>query len=112
MIPLHTGFSKATVTLPRRDPSGQKRGEITAEVLQSGSWSRARCIFLILLQPGIYLLKVHGALDIFTFSRPGFAQAFAHLARRDGKSLKSFGRLTRSYITFCPEPRRTRQDDE
>jgi hypothetical protein len=67
-IPLHTGFSKATVTLPRRDPSGRKKGEITAEVLTKRELEQNAMYFPNPPQPGIYLLKVHGALDMFTFN--------------------------------------------
>jgi hypothetical protein len=67
-IPLHTGFSKVIVRLPRRDPSGQKKGEIIAEVLTKQELERNAMYFPNPLQPGIYLLKVHGALDMFTFN--------------------------------------------
>jgi hypothetical protein len=39
-IPLHSGFSTSTVTLPRRDASGRKKGEIRAEVLTNHDLAR------------------------------------------------------------------------
>ncbi len=67
-IPLHSGFSPSTITLPRRDASGKKKGEIRAEILTKQELEHSAMYFPNPLQPGIYLLKVHGALDIFTFN--------------------------------------------
>jgi len=67
-IPLHTGFSASTVTLPRRDATGQKIGEIRAEILTKQELEHGAMHFPNPLQPGIYLMKIHGALDIFTFN--------------------------------------------
>lgn len=67
-IPLHTGFSGSTVSLPRRDASGKKTGEIHAEVLTKADLDHGAMHFPNPLQPGIYLLKIHGALDVFTFN--------------------------------------------
>jgi hypothetical protein len=67
-IPFHSGFSASTVTLPRRDASGRKKGEIRAEVLTQQDLEHGAMYFPNPPQPGIYLLKIHGALDVFTFN--------------------------------------------
>ncbi|MGI0135298.1 MAG: hypothetical protein ACREBW_10120 [Candidatus Micrarchaeaceae archaeon] len=67
-IPLHSGFSGSVVTLPRRDASGRKKGEIRAEVLTNRDLEHGAMYFPNPSQPGIYLLKIHGALDVFTFN--------------------------------------------
>lgn len=67
-IPVHSGFSPSTIALPRRDASGKKNGEIRAEILTKQELEQSAMYFPNPLQPGIYLLKVHGALDIFTFN--------------------------------------------
>jgi hypothetical protein len=66
-IPIHSGFSPSTVTLPRRDASGRKKGEIRAEVLMKQDLDHRAMYYPNPFQPGIYLLKIHGALDVFTF---------------------------------------------
>jgi hypothetical protein len=67
-IPLYGGFSSKTITLPRRDKDGVKTGELTAEVLRREEIEKGPLYFPNPLQHGIYLLKIHGALDIFTFN--------------------------------------------
>jgi hypothetical protein len=67
-IPLHCGFSPATVTFARRDAAGKKIGDIRAEVLTKHDLEHGAMFFPNPPQPGIYLLKIHGALDIFTFN--------------------------------------------
>jgi hypothetical protein len=67
-IPLHSGFSASTVTLPRRDASEKKTGDIRAEVLTKHDLEHGAMYFPNPPQPGIYLLKIHGALDVFTFN--------------------------------------------
>jgi hypothetical protein len=71
-IPLHSGFSHRTIALPRRDKLGKKIGELRAQVLSEEELKGA---FYYPNPPesGIYLLKIHGALDMFT--------------HRDGKDL-------------------------
>jgi hypothetical protein len=66
-ITLYSGYGAANVTLPRRDAIGNKKGEIRAEVLTQHDLENGAMYFPNPPQPGIYLLKVHGALDIFTF---------------------------------------------
>jgi hypothetical protein len=67
-IPLHSGFSASIVTLPCRDASGKKKGEIRAEVLTKHDLEHGAMYFPNPPEPGIYLLKLHGALDVFTFN--------------------------------------------
>jgi hypothetical protein len=67
-IPLFSGFGPSTVTLPRRNQAGRKIGEIRAEVLTKHDLEHAAMYFPNPLQPGIYLLKIHGALNQFTFN--------------------------------------------
>jgi hypothetical protein len=67
-IPLYSGFSSKTVALPRRGRDGVKTGEINAEVLTKQEIEKGPLYFPNPLQHGIYLLKIHGALDIFTFN--------------------------------------------
>jgi hypothetical protein len=67
-VPLHRGFSTSRITLPRRDRFGKEKGEIHAEVITKHDLEHHAMYFPNPLQPGIYLLKVHGALDIFTFN--------------------------------------------
>jgi hypothetical protein len=67
-IRLHSGFSPSTITLPLRDSSGEKKGEIRAEILTKQELEHGATYFPNPLQPGIYLLKIHGSLDIFTFN--------------------------------------------
>jgi hypothetical protein len=67
-IPLHSGFSPRTITLPRRDHTGAVKGELTAEVLTQRELDTHAMYFPNPFQKGIYLLKIHGALDVFTFN--------------------------------------------
>jgi hypothetical protein len=67
-ITLYSGFSPNTVTLPRRGPAGQKIGEIRAEVLTKNELENAAMYYPNPPKPGIYLMKIHGGLDIFTFN--------------------------------------------
>lgn len=67
-IPLHSGFSGSTITLPRRDPTGATKGELKAQILTQQELETRAMYFPNPFQKGIYLLKVHGALDVFTFN--------------------------------------------
>lgn len=67
-LPLYCGFGPETVTLPRRRGMGEKFGEIRAEVIREHGLEKGCMNFPNPLKPGIYLLKVHGSLDIFTFN--------------------------------------------
>ena len=67
-IPVYTGFGASRVTLPRRNEFGQKIGEIQAEILAKQDLEKERMYFPNPPRPGIYLLKIHGALDEFAFN--------------------------------------------
>lgn len=71
-ISVHSGFSPRTVALPRRDKFGKKIGELRAQVLSEDELKGA-FYFPNPPESGIYLLKIHGALDVFAY--------------RDGKDL-------------------------
>ena len=67
-IPITCGFSPNVVTLPRRDASGMIQGELRAEVLMKHDLEHHAMYFPNPGKPGIHLLKIHGALDVFTFN--------------------------------------------
>ena len=67
-IPLHTGFGSSTIRLPRRDQTGRAIGELRAETLTLDQLDNKTMFYPNPLQPGIYLMKIHGALDVFTFN--------------------------------------------
>ena len=67
-IPVHCGFSASRITLPRRNATGNKTGEIRAEVLTRHDLDNGAFHFPNPPQAGINLLKIYGALDIFTFN--------------------------------------------
>ena len=72
-IPLNAGFTSEQVSLPRRNQQGQIIGDLKAEVLPGGQLQNSTMPFFQPGTRGINLLKIHGALDVFTF--------------RDGKDL-------------------------
>lgn len=67
-LPIYCGFGSTTIGLPRRDSRGQKVGEIRAEIITQHDLEYGSMHFPSPPQPGIYLLKVHGSLDVFTFN--------------------------------------------
>jgi hypothetical protein len=67
-LALYCGYGPTTVALPRRDAAGKKIGDIRAEVLTEHDLEKGSMHFPNPPQPGIYLLKVHGSLDTFTFN--------------------------------------------
>jgi hypothetical protein len=71
-VPLSCGFSRGIATLPRRDRTGAVIGELRAETIAADRLEQG-LDFLPHGSFGINLLKLHGALDVFTF--------------RDGKDL-------------------------
>ena len=72
-LPLSSGFTSEVVYLPRRDQKGTITGQLRAEVLSGTELEQSGMSFLRHGTRGINLLKIHGALDVFTF--------------RDGKDL-------------------------
>jgi hypothetical protein len=67
-IPLHTGFSPSRKTFVRRNGAGESVGEIQADILTKQALEKNALYFPNPFKPGIYLLKIHGALDVFTFN--------------------------------------------
>ena len=72
-IPLNSGFTNEVVYLPRRDMQGKVIGQLKAEVLPGHHLDSSAMPFFSHGVSGVNLLRLHGALDIFTF--------------RDGKDL-------------------------
>ena len=72
-IPLNAGFTNEQVSLPRRNQQGKVIGTLKAEVLLGDQLQNSAMPFFRHGTRGINLLKIHGALDVFTF--------------RDGKDL-------------------------
>lgn len=66
-IPLYTGFGENKVTLPRRNALGEKIGELHAEVISREQLENSYMYFPNPYRSGIYLFKLHGALDVFAF---------------------------------------------
>ena len=67
-IPLHCGFGPSEITLPARSSSGAIKGELRGQVLTMGTIEKGAMRFPNPPQNGIYLMKLHGALDIFAFN--------------------------------------------
>ncbi len=65
-IPIHSGFGETIVNFPRRNPRGEVIGQIRGEMLTEDILEKHALYFPNPPKPGIYLLKVHGALDVFT----------------------------------------------
>ena len=66
-VRLNSGFTDEIVLLPRRDKTGRITGHLRAEVLSGSRLERSALPFSQSGTRGINLLKIHGALDIFTF---------------------------------------------
>ncbi len=91
-LPLYCGFSSKTVALPRRNARGEKTGEIRAEVLTKHELEHAAMYFPNPFKPGIYLHKLHGSLDIFTFNN---GDDLLRLLP-DGKGVEAVSRVLRA----------------
>jgi hypothetical protein len=66
-IEVNAGFSPRTVFLPCRSADGQPVAALAAEVLSEAELASGELHFLNTGWPGINLLKVHGALDVFSY---------------------------------------------
>ena len=66
-IPVNCGFSSRTITLPCRRSPGTIVAELQANVLSEAELANAALPFFPPGAPGINLLKLHGALDVFAF---------------------------------------------
>lgn len=66
-IPLNSGFTGEVIHIPRRNNHGTIIGELQAEVLPGQHLESSAMPFFPHGVHGVNLLKIHGALDIFTF---------------------------------------------
>ena len=66
-IPVNCGFSSRTITIPCRKSPGTIVAELHANVLSEAELANAALPFFRPGAPGINLLKIHGALDVFAF---------------------------------------------
>ena len=65
-IEVRCGFSPRTVLLPCRNGAGVAVATLAADLLTDVELASGRLHFFASGQPGINLLKIHGALDVFT----------------------------------------------
>jgi hypothetical protein len=66
-IEVNCGFSQHIVTLPCRNAAGQPIATLRAELLTDRAMADGHLSWFKSGWPGINLLKLHGALDVFTF---------------------------------------------
>ena len=66
-IEVNCGFSPRTVSLPCRNAEGQPIAALAAELLTDAELASGQLPFFKVGWPGINLLKLHGALDVFAF---------------------------------------------
>jgi hypothetical protein len=66
-IEVNGGFSPRTVFLPCRSADGQPVAALAAELLTEVELASGQLPFFKADWPGINLLKIHGALDVFTY---------------------------------------------
>ncbi|MGL6245471.1 hypothetical protein [Pseudomonas sp.] len=67
-IPLFSGLNSSDVRLPRRNSEGEIIGYINVETIDKETLDHGAMSFPNPAEKGIYLLKLHGALDLFTFN--------------------------------------------
>jgi len=67
-IPLFSGLNPADIKLPRRDSEGTVVGYISVETIEKQVLDSGAMNYPNPPRKGIYLLKLHGALDMFTFN--------------------------------------------
>ncbi|KPX53320.1 hypothetical protein LCH33_003677 [Pseudomonas amygdali] len=67
-IPLFSGFKVSDMRLPRRDSQGGLVGYIQTETIDKHTLDNGAMNFPNPPEKGIYLLKIHGALDVFTYN--------------------------------------------
>jgi hypothetical protein len=66
-IEVNAGYSARTVFLPCRSADGQPVAALAAEVLSEAELASGQLPFFKTGWPGINLLKLHGALDVFSY---------------------------------------------
>lgn len=67
-IPLFSGLNSSDMKLPRRNVEGKVVGYINVEAIDQQTLDHGAMNFPNPAKKGIYLLKLHGALDLFTFN--------------------------------------------
>ncbi|WP_162095901.1 hypothetical protein [Pseudomonas chlororaphis] len=67
-IPLFSGLNSSEMKLPRRNSEGEVIGYISVETIDQQTLDHSVMNFPNPARKGIYLLKLHGALDLFTFN--------------------------------------------
>ncbi len=67
-IPVHSGFGDGEVSLPCRSSNGEITGRLKAKVIKAETLDHKAMSFPNPAVKGIYLLKLHGALDVFAFN--------------------------------------------
>ena len=70
-IPVYSGFSKTFIKLPRRSTNGSFIGAVEAETISREVLDKGGMFFPNPPEQGIYLLKLHGALDMFVYNDAG-----------------------------------------
>ena len=68
-IEINCGFSQATITLPCRNASGAVIATLNAELLTDVEMASGKLPFCVPGWPGINLLKLYGALDVFALGQ-------------------------------------------
>jgi len=64
-IEINCGFSQRTISLPCRNDDGKTIATLQAETLTDAEMASGKLPFCVPGWPGINLLKLHGALDVF-----------------------------------------------
>jgi hypothetical protein len=64
-IEINCGFSQRTIALPCRNAAGATIATLTVELLTDAEMASGQLPFCVPGWPGINLLKLHGALDVF-----------------------------------------------
>ena len=64
-IEVNCGFSRRTIALPCRNAAGKTIATLTAEILTDAEMASGDLPFCVPGWPGINLLKLYGALDVF-----------------------------------------------
>lgn len=67
-IPLFSGLNSSDIRLPRRNSAGEIVGYMNVETIEKETLDHGAMNFPNPAKKGIYLLKLHGALDLFTFN--------------------------------------------
>lgn len=66
-VPISCGFTNTVVSFPRRNKKGEVIGELKAETITGHQIESSEMNYFTGKTKGINLLKIHGALDVFTY---------------------------------------------